>query len=107
MVSRTKKVFGQMASALRAIEEDAHCADILLRLAAACHQHPDGGADGGSHSQPYAEEHQGFGGCCGRYRRNGAEVLGLRGLRGRLISPGMRWTMSIPFTRACSMVGPQ
>jgi len=34
-VSRTKKVLGQLESALRAIEEDAHCADILQRLAAA------------------------------------------------------------------------
>ena len=34
-VSRTKKVIGQLESALRAIEEDGHCADILQRLAAA------------------------------------------------------------------------
>ena len=34
-VSRTKKVLGQLESALRAIEEDGHCADILQRLAAA------------------------------------------------------------------------
>ena len=34
-VSRTKKAIGQLESALRAIEEDGHCADILQRLAAA------------------------------------------------------------------------
>jgi DNA-binding FrmR family transcriptional regulator len=34
LVSRTKKVIGQLESVLRAIEEDAHCADILQRLAA-------------------------------------------------------------------------
>jgi len=35
LVSRMKKVIGQMESALRALEEDAHCADVLQRLAAA------------------------------------------------------------------------
>ena len=35
LISRTKKVIGQMESALRALEEDAHCADVLHRLAAA------------------------------------------------------------------------
>ena len=35
LVNRTKKVIGQLESVLRAIEEDAHCADILQRLAAA------------------------------------------------------------------------
>ena len=35
LVSRTKKVIGQLESALRALEEDAHCADVLQRLAAA------------------------------------------------------------------------
>lgn len=35
LVSRTKKIIGQMESTLRALEEDAHCADILQRLAAA------------------------------------------------------------------------
>lgn len=35
LVSRTKKLIGQLESALRAIEDDAHCADILQRLAAA------------------------------------------------------------------------
>ena len=35
LISRTKKVIGQLESAQRAIEEDAHCADILQRLAAA------------------------------------------------------------------------
>jgi DNA-binding FrmR family transcriptional regulator len=34
LVTRTKKVIGQLESVLRAIEEDAHCADILQRLAA-------------------------------------------------------------------------
>jgi DNA-binding FrmR family transcriptional regulator len=34
LVIRTKKVIGQLESALRAIEEDEHCADILQRLAA-------------------------------------------------------------------------
>jgi DNA-binding FrmR family transcriptional regulator len=34
LVSRTKKVIGQLESVLRAIEEDARCADILQRLAA-------------------------------------------------------------------------
>jgi DNA-binding FrmR family transcriptional regulator len=34
LVTRTKKIIGQLDSALRAIEEDAHCADILQRLAA-------------------------------------------------------------------------
>ena len=35
LVSRTKKVIGQLESVLRALEEDAHCADVLQRLAAA------------------------------------------------------------------------
>lgn len=35
MVSRTNIVIGQLEPALRAIEEDAHCADIRQRLAAA------------------------------------------------------------------------
>jgi DNA-binding FrmR family transcriptional regulator len=34
LVSRTKKVIGQLESVLRGLEEDAHCADILQRLAA-------------------------------------------------------------------------
>lgn len=35
LVNRTKKVIGQLESVLRALEEDAHCADVLQRLAAA------------------------------------------------------------------------
>ena len=35
LVSRTKKLIGQLESTLRAIEDDAHCADILQRLATA------------------------------------------------------------------------
>jgi DNA-binding FrmR family transcriptional regulator len=35
LLSRTKKLIGQLESALRAIEDDAHCAEILQRLAAA------------------------------------------------------------------------
>ncbi|HTQ97545.1 MAG TPA: metal/formaldehyde-sensitive transcriptional repressor [Candidatus Acidoferrum sp.] len=35
LVSRTKKVIGQLESVSRALEEGAHCADILQRLAAA------------------------------------------------------------------------
>jgi DNA-binding FrmR family transcriptional regulator len=35
LLSRTKKVIGQMESVLRGLEEDAHCAEILQRLAAA------------------------------------------------------------------------
>jgi DNA-binding FrmR family transcriptional regulator len=35
LVSRTKKVIGQMESVLRGLEEDAHGADVLQRLAAA------------------------------------------------------------------------
>ena len=35
LVTRTKKVIGQLESVLRAMEEDAHCADLLQRLAAA------------------------------------------------------------------------
>jgi DNA-binding FrmR family transcriptional regulator len=35
LVNRAKKVIGQLESVLRAIEDDAHCADILQRLAAA------------------------------------------------------------------------
>lgn len=35
LVTRTKKVIGQLESVQRALEEDAHCADILQRLAAA------------------------------------------------------------------------
>lgn len=34
LVSRTKKVIGQLESVLRGLEEDAHCADLLQRLAA-------------------------------------------------------------------------
>jgi DNA-binding FrmR family transcriptional regulator len=34
LVNRTKKVIGQLESVLRAFEEDAHCTDILQRLAA-------------------------------------------------------------------------
>jgi len=35
LVARTKKIIGQLESTLRAIQEDAHCADVLQRLAAA------------------------------------------------------------------------
>ncbi|MGB2678179.1 MAG: metal/formaldehyde-sensitive transcriptional repressor [Candidatus Acidiferrum sp.] len=35
LVSRTKKLIGQLESALHAIEDDSHCAEILQRLAAA------------------------------------------------------------------------
>jgi len=35
LVTRTKKVVGQLESALRALNEDAPCADVLQRLAAA------------------------------------------------------------------------
>lgn len=35
LITRTKKVIGQLESVLRGLEEDAHCADILQRLAAA------------------------------------------------------------------------
>jgi len=35
LVSRTKKVIGQLESVLRALNEDAPCADVLQRLAAA------------------------------------------------------------------------
>lgn len=35
LVSRTKKLVGQLESVLRALEEDAHCAEVLQRLAAA------------------------------------------------------------------------
>ena len=35
LVTRTKKVIGQLESAQRALEEDARCADVLQRLAAA------------------------------------------------------------------------
>jgi len=34
LVSRTKKVIGQLESVLRGLEEDAHCAEVLQRLAA-------------------------------------------------------------------------
>ena len=34
LVNRTKKLIGQLESVLRALEKDAHCADILQRLAA-------------------------------------------------------------------------
>jgi DNA-binding FrmR family transcriptional regulator len=35
LVSRTKKIIGQLESVLRGLEEDAHCTDVLQRLAAA------------------------------------------------------------------------
>ncbi|HEV3418756.1 MAG TPA: metal/formaldehyde-sensitive transcriptional repressor [Candidatus Acidoferrum sp.] len=35
LVSRTKKIIGQLESVLRGLEEDSHCADVLQRLAAA------------------------------------------------------------------------
>ncbi|HTR47532.1 MAG TPA: metal/formaldehyde-sensitive transcriptional repressor [Verrucomicrobiae bacterium] len=35
LVTRTKKVIGQLESALRALNEDEPCADVLQRLAAA------------------------------------------------------------------------
>lgn len=35
LVSRTKKVIGQLESVQRALNEDASCADVLQRLAAA------------------------------------------------------------------------
>ena len=35
LVSRTKKLIGQLESVQRGLEEDAHCADVLQRLAAA------------------------------------------------------------------------
>jgi DNA-binding FrmR family transcriptional regulator len=34
LVNRTKKVIGQLESVLRALNEDAPCADVLQRLAA-------------------------------------------------------------------------
>jgi DNA-binding FrmR family transcriptional regulator len=34
LVTRTKKLIGQLESVLRALEEDAHCSDVLQRLAA-------------------------------------------------------------------------
>jgi len=35
LVTRTKKIIGQLESVLRAMEEDARCTDVLQRLAAA------------------------------------------------------------------------
>lgn len=35
LVNRTKKVIGQLESVLRALNEHAHCVDVLQRLAAA------------------------------------------------------------------------
>jgi len=35
LINRTKKVVGQVESVLRALNEDAGCADVLQRLAAA------------------------------------------------------------------------
>ena len=35
LVNRTKKVIGQLESVQRALNEDASCADVLQRLAAA------------------------------------------------------------------------
>jgi len=35
LLNRTKKVVGQMESVERALQEDAECADVLQRLAAA------------------------------------------------------------------------
>jgi DNA-binding FrmR family transcriptional regulator len=34
LVNRTKKVIGQLESVLRALNEHAHCVDVLQRLAA-------------------------------------------------------------------------
>ena len=72
VVSRTKKINGQLESALRAIEEDQ-----FLR---------------------------GRGGrFCGDY----SDVPEVRSGSWHPGDQGMRWTMSKPFTRACSMVRPQ
>lgn len=35
LINRTKKVVGQLEAVQRALEEDAHCSDVLQRLAAA------------------------------------------------------------------------
>lgn len=35
LINRTKKVVGQLEAVQRALEDDAHCSDILQRLAAA------------------------------------------------------------------------
>jgi FrmR/RcnR family transcriptional regulator, repressor of rcnA expression len=35
MVTRTKKIIGQLESALRGLNDDEQCADVLQRLAAA------------------------------------------------------------------------
>lgn len=35
LVNRTKKIIGQLESALRGLNEDEQCADVLQRLAAA------------------------------------------------------------------------
>jgi DNA-binding FrmR family transcriptional regulator len=35
LVNRTKRIVGQLESVLRGLNEDAHCADVLQRLAAA------------------------------------------------------------------------
>ncbi len=34
LVSRTKKIIGQLESVLRGLESDVHCAEVLQRLAA-------------------------------------------------------------------------
>jgi DNA-binding FrmR family transcriptional regulator len=33
LINRTKKLIGQMESVLHALEQDAHCAEVLQRLA--------------------------------------------------------------------------
>ena len=35
LVNRTKKVIGQLESVLRDLDQDAHCSEVLQRLAAA------------------------------------------------------------------------
>jgi DNA-binding FrmR family transcriptional regulator len=35
LVLRTRKIIGQLESVLRGLEEDAHCSEVLQRLAAA------------------------------------------------------------------------
>jgi FrmR/RcnR family transcriptional regulator, repressor of frmRAB operon len=55
LLNRTKKIVGQVESVERALEEDAECADVLQRLAAAR----------GAYPQSHAAEYKVLPGSCG------------------------------------------
>ena len=76
LVTRTKKVIGQLESVLRALNQDEQCAEVLQRLAAA-----RGAINSlmgellGSYPQPHAAQFKVFRGSCRRRDRDRPHVF--------------------------------